>query len=98
MSSQFVDFGIDLESDYSLFCDEFENAGAVFVIYTPKKCLEIGSTDNLKEALEMHEHTKEWLDLSAGNELMVAFYPEEDPIKREEVKEFLIEKMNPLCQ
>lgn len=91
-------FGYEFETDYNLFGDEFEEVAGVFVIYTPKAYLDIGTTENLKTSLETHQNTADWIRLSEGEEILVAFYLEEDPGKRVEIESHLRVKMQPRCQ
>lgn len=99
MNGDIADFhGLTFETDYLLFIDEFEEVPAVYVIYTPKVCLEIGETDNLKEAIETHINTKKWVELSAGQDIYVAIHFEEEPASRVEKQKFLQGKMKPLIK
>lgn len=88
--------GYTFEAEFSLFSDEFEEAPGVYIIYTSKACLDMGTTENFKESIETHLNTREWVSLSEGEDIYVAFYYEEDPEVREEIVSHLRNKMHPL--
>ena len=95
--ADFVDFyGLSFEAEYSLFASEFEALPGVYVVYTEKSCLDIGSTDNLKESIETHKNTREWLKFAGKDEIFVAFHLDEDKESREDKEAYLRSKMNPL--
>lgn len=91
-------FGYDFEGGYLLFGDEFVPEPGVFVVYTDKLCLEVGESGNLREALETHNNTLEWIKVAGSDDIFVAVYLEPDEESRREVKEHLHSKMNPRCK
>lgn len=89
-------YGYDFEAEYLLFADEFEEIPAVYVIYTPKVCLDVGQTENLKEGIETHGSTKDWVKQSNSDDIYVAFYHEPDRDSRVEIESLLRSKMKPV--
>lgn len=86
-------YGIDFEGEYSLLGDEFPEIPALYIIYTEKACLYMGSTDNLKQAIEENEHAQQWIKLAEGKDIFIAFHAESDPESRQDIEGYLREKM-----
>ncbi len=89
-------FGYDFEVDYNLFGDQFQEAPGIYIIYTAKACLDIGSTKTLKTSLETHPHTAKWITLAEGEDILVALYFEDNDRQRENITSFLRSRMHPL--
>lgn len=86
-------YGYEFEADLDLFTSEFEDIPGVYVIYTPKVCLEIGETEDLRNSLETNNNTREWLTKSEGEDILVAFHPDKDKESRKEKESYLCSKM-----
>lgn len=94
--SQLTDFfGLEFETDFSLFGDNFENLPGVYIIYTPKICLDVGQTSDLKTAIETHPNTRDWIKLSGDEAILVAFHFDDDLESREDKLLYLKTKLKP---
>jgi predicted GIY-YIG superfamily endonuclease len=89
-------FGYDFEADFMLFADEFEEVQGVYIIYTDEACLDIGTTTNLKESLETHSNTRDWVKTAGKKDVFVAIYKEDSESERQEIRDYLKDKMHPL--
>jgi hypothetical protein len=98
MSNDLADFhGLPFETDYMLFAvDELDDIPSVYVIYTSKACLEIGETPRLRTHLEEHANTQKWIELSGGEDIFIAFHPDEDTRSRLDKVSYLVGKMRPV--
>jgi hypothetical protein len=88
-------YGFDFEEGFDLLGDEFEDIEAVYVIYTEQGVLEIGETYQLKTTLETHENTRNWVNASPKQQILVAFHPDKSTASRLDKVSYLQEKMNP---
>ncbi len=90
--------GYEFEAELNLLSDleERKDVPAVYVIYTTKKCLDIGETDQLKTTLETHEHTRAWFKQADGEEVYFAFYLDPLESSRKEIVKFLTAEMKPV--
>ena len=94
--AQTADFyGIDFEVEYSLFADEFESVPGIYVVYTSKICLEIGESEDIKMSLETNEHTRDWINLSDKQDILVAIHLDPDKNSREDKVLHLKARMKP---
>lgn len=91
-------YGVDFEAEYVLFADDFEDLPGIYVVYTEKVCLDIGQTEKLKTAIEAHENTGQWVKVSGGDEIYVAFHFDPDGESRNDLEKHLRLKMHPICK
>lgn len=96
MSQKADFFGIEFEADYLLFSDEMKSLPGVYIVYTEKACLEIETTEDFKNSVETDGHTRDWLELSKGNDIYIAFHFDKNKESREDKKIYLKSKMQPL--
>lgn len=96
MTNPNVDFyGYEFEAEIPLFGTEFVSLPGIYIVYTPKIYLEIGSTENLQVVIEENNNTREWIKLAGGEEILVAFRLDNNEERRKEKEAYLKSKMKP---
>ncbi len=88
-------FDFDFEVEYMLFVDELENSAGIYVVHTEKEILDAGETEDLKEAIESHPHTKSWIDKAQKGDIYIAFHSDPDPESRKDKLLYIQSKIIP---
>jgi hypothetical protein len=96
--SQVVDFfGVDFEADNLFFGADLEDLPGVYILYTDKKCLDLGQTSKLASEIDEHLNASSWVKEADREDIFLAFHQEEDREKRLDVVEELRPKLNPVA-
>lgn len=88
-------YGIGFDSEYMLFIDEPEESPGIYIIHTDDAILDIGETDNLKNAIETHENTGTWVRQAGKADIYIAFQLDGDKSSRKDKVLYLQAQIKP---
>lgn len=91
-------WGISFDQDYTLFIDELEDEAGIYLVYTDKVFLEVGSTRNLKDTIETHPNTHDWLQKVGKAEIFISFHKDSDEESRQDKEAYLKSKFKSISK
>lgn len=89
--------GYPFEIGYPLDTTTFNNIGAVYVIYTSSRFLDVGESGELGNRITGHDRKFEWRRNSNNEPIFVAVHQEGDQTVRLAIESNLRNTLNPIC-